>query len=76
VTTRDRGLYQLWYGYDYGKKKIVIVESHARLPFVFFVEIFLRELSHNKSFLHSTNKKMTHVINFKKSVILIKKMET
>jgi len=31
-------------------------------------EIFLHELSPNTSFLHPTNKKMTHIINFKKKV--------
>jgi len=38
-------------------------------------EIFLHELSFNTLFLHPTNKNMTHVINFKKNVILIKEME-
>ena len=38
-------------------------------------EIFLHELSPNTSFLHSINKKMIHVINFIKNVILIKEME-
>jgi len=39
-------------------------------------EIFLHEFSPNTSFLHPTNKKMTHVINFKNNVILIRDMKT
>jgi len=52
------------------------IESDTHFGSFFYIfEIFLPEFSPNTSSLHPTNKKMTHVINFKKSVILIKEME-